>query len=590
MPMKHRRLLYRLSGYTSLLIASFTVAILLLSSKAFKEFGYSQLRSELTSYAKLVASELPDDEKRYQGYCMRTAKAIDSRVTLINTEGVVVGDSDEEPSVMGSHGDRPEIREAYAGRTGSSIRVSGTLGAEMLYLATPVIKDDTVVLVVRCSLTTKEISKRLVAFNKTVVVGAIVIALLGIVGAVLISRRISTPIEEIRKRTTEIANGQFGKRLPTYQTEELASLSEAINQMSLQLKDRIDEISGQNEELMGVLKNMQEAVISFDGNRTLRIVNAAATRLFGLDPKKDGLTGRTFDDVFKDSPVLDWVEELEQEGLPQVKDVVFLNGQEHFLKAFGTPLGAEGGFQGYLLVLTDVTEIRRLENLRRDFVANVSHELKTPITAIQGAIEILEEGEVEPDRRRFIDIARKHSERLATLIQDILTLSKVESEMVRERNVRAERCKLILTQVQDLCQESARAVGKELVVECEPDTLATLNPVLFEQALVNLVDNAIKYSADSPKIILSCKPHGNRIKFRVQDFGPGIPEADQERIFERFYRLDKARSRKLGGTGLGLAIVKHIASMHNGLATIQSKPGEGCTFTIDIPADDTEQA
>jgi two-component system phosphate regulon sensor histidine kinase PhoR len=279
---------------------------------------------------------------------------------------------------------------------------------------------------------------------------------------------------------------------------------------------------------------------------------------------------------------------MEREPPPFVKDVILLDGQEHFLKAFGTPLGTEGGFQGHLLVLTDVTEIRRLENMRRDFVANVSHELKTPITAIQGAIEILGEDELEPDRRQFVDIAQKHSERLATLIQDILTLSRVESDMEREKNVRSERCRLVLSQVQDLCRESATAAGKELVVECDPELHATVNPMLLEQALVNLVDNAIKYSTDSPRVILSSMRDGNRIRFSVQDFGQGIPLVDQERIFERFYRLDKARSRKLGGTGLGLAIVKHIASLHNGVATIDSTPGEGCTFTIEIPVDDAE--
>ena len=439
--------------------------------------------------------------------------------------------------------------------------------------------------VVRTSIPLDAADEAIGAIHTRIVIGGLIIAAFATILSLLVSHRIRRPIEEIREGAACFARGDFECRLPVSDLKEVASLSDAMNRMALDLQQRINTITRQRNELEAVLSSMVEGVFGVDMEERIIGVNLAAGRILGCDPLS--AQGRTMQEVLRHSELQRFVKQALLSDEPVEKDVVLYGEKERILSGLGTPL-QDGKKKriGALIVLNDVTRLRKLENIRRDFVANVSHEIKTPITSIKGFVETLNDGAAEKpeDVERFLSIIQRHVERLEAIVDDLLSLSRIEKEAEREEiALQAHGIREVLEAAVQVCELKASAKNIVLDLSCEEDISGKINPALLEQAVVNLLDNAVEYSDPGKPVRIEARREGGGVVIRVEDQGCGIEKKHLDRLFERFYRVDKARSRKLGGTGLGLAIVKHIMQAHGGRVTAESRPGRGSTFSLYVP-------
>ncbi|MFO7983656.1 MAG: ATP-binding protein, partial [Desulfuromonadales bacterium] len=402
-------------------------------------------------------------------------------------------------------------------------------------------------------------------------------------------RRITRPLERMKRGAERFARGELGERLPVAASEEIGGLAEAMNHMAAHLDDRIQTVLRQRNEQEAVLSSMVEGVLAVDTEERIMRMNRAAAMLLAVQHMD--VKDRPIQEVVRKADLQRFVTRTLQSRRQVEGDLSLnLNGEERHLQAHGTVLRDAAGHEiGALVVLNDVTRLRRLESMRRDFVANVSHELKTPITAIRGSVETLQAGAVEnpDDAQRFLGIVSRQSDRLNAIIDDLLALSRIE-EGVEEGGLPVEMGAVrdVIHAAVQSCSTSAADKGIDINLFCDEDLRAPINAPLLEQAVVNLLTNAIKYSDPGSRIVVDASFFKANMMIKVQDFGCGIDPEHLPRLFERFYRADRARSRKLGGTGLGLAIVKHIAQAHGGQVNVASTPGEGSTFTLVLPRDD----
>ena len=508
------------------------------------------------------------------------------RITVILPSGEVIADSEELPSDMDNHADRPEIREAMQGKIGISTRYSYTLSMEMMYVAAPIVKDGDIIGVVRSSFPVIELSKTLGRMNLR-------IALLGffiILGAALViyifTQRIKKPVHELKQIALRFGKGELDHRLYIESPEELRLISQSMNQMAAQLHEKLMTITDQRNELENILSSMLEGVILVNVDEEILRFNRAAGALFGISPKK--AIGKHVQEIVRNVDLLRFIRKIIMGGLKAETEITLREEKESTLRVYGTIiLNDDDKRIGALIVLNNITQLKELENVRSDFVANVSHELKTPITAIQGAVETLRDGKVTDtdDGRRFLDMIKKHTSRLDSIIEDLLSLSRIEQGTDRiQMTFKREMIGKVIESAVSTCRSLAQEKKIEIEMSGEHELFARMNAILLEEAIVNLIDNAIKYSEPGKKVRIHTERRKNKIYIEVQDWGPGISKKDQKRIFERFYRTDKARSRELGGTGLGLAIVKHIVQSHSGQIHVMSAPGTGSTFIITLPA------
>jgi len=403
--------------------------------------------------------------------------------------------------------------------------------------------------------------------------------------SLLISRRISAPITRMKRIAQLFAQGQLDTRVPDTGAAELDELAGALNEMATQLQDRILTITRQRNEVKAILSSLGEGVLAVDCRGRIVSVNRAAAQLLGIDPL--GAQGRHIEEVIRNVGLQQFVGQTLESDQPTEGDVSFPEEGGRFFRVHGAGLAdPQGERGGAVIVLSDMTRIHRLENLRRDFVANVSHELKTPVTSIQGFAEALLDGGLDDGEQtsRYLGIIAKHAQRLNAIIDDLLSLSRLE-EGTERRAILFEE--VALRGVLEAAVELAglRAEQKRIKVElsCDDSIWARINAPLLEQAIVNLVDNAVKYSDEGTIVSIEVLQKDNEVAICVRDRGCGIPKEHLARIFERFYVVDKSRSRKLGGTGLGLAIVKHIILVHGGHIGVESLPGQGTAFTLHLP-------
>ncbi len=517
--------------------------------------------------------------------CQSIGRSLGMRITVVLPSGKVIAESSENPEAMENHIDRPEIRDALGGFTGRSTRFSGTLREDMRYVAVPVCRGLAVVAVIRAALPIDTLRETLDATYRQIALGGLVVAALVAAASLFVARRIAEPLEAIRGGAERFARGQLQHRLPVSGAEEVRMLAQSMNNMAQQLDQRIQTIVGQENERQAVLASMDEGVLAVDQGGTILNLNDTGGTLLGVDPGK--VRGRLVHEVIRKANLLEFVERT-LESHARIEEDFELRGQEsRWLHAHGTVLhDAQHRNMGALIVLHDVTRLRHLENVRRDFVANVSHELRTPITSIKGFVETLlhENLEDHENSLRFLRIILKQVNRLDEIIQDLLLLSRVERG-TEEQTIKLEIEPLagVLHSAVEMCEKKAHDKQIAVEVECPEDLTASINAPLLEQAVVNLVDNAIKYSETQGTIrVVGCR-ESEEVVLRVEDEGCGIEAKHLPRLFERFYRVDRARSRELGGTGLGLAIVKHIVAAHKGSVWVESVVGRGSTFYIHLP-------
>ena len=398
-------------------------------------------------------------------------------------------------------------------------------------------------------------------------------------------RRVVRPLREIRAAADSFAEGELQRRLPPFRSKELALLADSMNRMAVRLDQRIHGILNQQNEHEAMLSSMEEGVLAVDNHGAILSLNETCAALLGADAAK--LRGRIIYEVIRKPDLLSFVEAALAHNASLDGDLRFYGLEERWLNAHGTVLhDANRRKIGALIVLHDVTRLRRLENVRRDFVANVSHELRTPITSIKGFVETLldEALDNKESALRFLQIVHRQVNRLNAIICDLLTLSRIERGS-EEQTIEAapEPVQEVLRAAVEMCQQRADARGIALILQCPEDLTASINAPLLEQAVVNLVDNAIKYSGAGASVELEGCRNDEEVVIRVKDAGCGIAAKHLPRLFERFYRVDKARSREQGGTGLGLAIVKHIVLAHQGSVDVESTVGKGSTFCIRLP-------
>lgn len=575
--------------YVGVLIVSLAVVSWFASTSVTRLY-MDRTASDLEARSHLLGRLLKNDilelnRDIVQFQCQELGQRLATRFTVILPSGEVIGDSDEDPGNMDNHANRPEIQIAYSGEIGQSIRYSRTVKKEMMYVAVPVAMESELLAVARSSLPVTGLSQTLNSIYRRMGMAGLIVALAAVLTSMAISRRLKKPVELLTEGATHFGRGDLEYRLHISDPDEFRLLGDAMNQMAVQLNDRIHTITSQRNELESVMSSMIEAVLVVDPDERIVRINHAASQLFGF--AQSDAVGRNVQEIIRNIQLLEFIRETLSSKKTGDREIVIHQEEDRFLQAHGTILlDYEKKVNGMLVVLHDITRLKRLENLRKDFAANVSHELKTPITAITGSVETLIGGAMSKpdDAKRFLNIIQKHADRLNAIIEDLLNLSRLEEESEKQQ-ITFEEVDLFnaLHSAVSACQAKAERSKIKIETDCQSKITAHVNQILLEEAVINLVDNAIAYSEPDSIVTVRCSIDEAYVKIDVIDEGCGIPREHHERLFERFYRVDPARSRGQGGTGLGLAIVKHIMQVHDGQVAVKSIPGEGSTFTLLFP-------
>jgi two-component system, OmpR family, phosphate regulon sensor histidine kinase PhoR len=497
----------------------------------------------------------------------------DIRFTIININGKVLADSERNPAEMDNHINRPEVRGALEGRESTSTRYSNTIGEDMLYFAHPFADGKGgIKYVIRGSMPLSDIKTLSNSLTKDILKSMMFILLISIILAYFYSKRIFEPIKELAEASKKVAAHDFNVRVSVRERDEIWELAESFNFMTLQIKELFGSLSEKQKQLDAVIESVAEGLVVVDDKGRIVLVNKSFRKIAGSDVKEGNFYWESFMPVkFNDA--------IEQ-GLKNRKyfvEQIGINDRVYLCSATFLEEKKQAAF-----VLYDITEFKDLERIKKDFVANVSHELRTPLTAIKGFAETLEEDAKDPEAKRYLEIIKKNTERLINIVTDLLTLSQLEETEKPETGGRAD-LHTILTNAAKVFEQQIKQKKLELKLDIQ-NNLPEIKGDAFrlEQVFINLIDNAVKYT-EAGSVIISAKAEGGDVVISVSDTGSGIPAQHLQRIFERFYVVDKSRSRKLGGTGLGLSIVKHIVLLHNGRITAESEKGKGTKFTVILP-------
>ena len=540
------------------------------------------LRTQLADQALLIGdSSAPyfagNQTESLEALAQRLGEQIDARITIINKDGVVLGDSEEDPATMDNHANRPEVIEALSQETGSSIRYSSTLGYSMMYVAVPITSNGGVVGVARVALPLTQIDKSLQHINRVIIIGAVIAAVIAILLAFQILRITTEPVKKLTHLSRKMAQGELDQEIQITSRDEVGELARAFNQMAARLKEMVALITNERDRMATILSNIDDAILMVDGDSKITTMNRAAENIFQISEKK--ALGHTFIEIVRDHELNGLLQRClstrkQQTGAVEIKP------KKQFLSIIATPLPRDGGC---LVHIQDLTELRRLEMIRQDFVSNISHELRTPIASVKALAETLNEGAIEDPSvaKDFLSRINAEADKLAQMVQELGELSRIESGEAPLQKRRINIADAIGHAVDRLRAQADRAgLNLDFVIPTTlPEVLA--DEARVEQVLVNIIHNAIKFTPSGGRISISAKAKDNDILVSVADTGIGISPDDLPRIFERFYKADKSRSG--GGTGLGLAIAKHIVEAHGGRIWAESTEGRGSIFNFTLP-------
>jgi len=508
------------------------------------------------------------DDEGLDKFVKEIGTKIEMRITVIDTTGRVIADSKKTPAFMENHRNRPEVEEALKGNIGSAIRYSSTINEDMLYVAIPIKEGDRITAVLRLSIFLKEINLLIGKLAQDIFWSLVGLSVITMTVFFILSLRWSRSIENLSELTKRVAEGDFSSKVLMKTTNELKELTNNFNLMTDKLKLLVEELKQEKEQLMTIINSMNEFLLVIDGAGKIVMSNKSFKDLM----KDENVDERYYWEIIRSREFGELVRSVWKGPEKQIVEIE-LSGKIYTCSAVKLRLRDEAIF-----IFTDVSHIYLLDKVKKDLVANVSHELRTPLTAIKGFIETLDE-EIDLKHKSYLDIIKKHTDRLIKIINDLLTLSYLEDKSVAKEFKRIQ-LKDLIKNIESLFQNKAKLKNIKLEVNVD-ENLPEIegDEIQLENMLINLVENAINYTEEG-KVSLNVSSEGAFVKIEVIDTGIGIPEESIERIFERFYVVDKSRSRKSGGSGLGLSIVKHIVLMHNGTIEVKSKLGEGTSFII----------
>jgi len=587
-----RKLTLTLVGFVAVTL----LAAGLYLNRALERFAVDTLEARLASTGRL----LHDDARallargahapELRAWAVRVARPTGSRVTVIAADGRVLGDSEvavEDLPRVENHAGRPEVGAALAGRIGRDLRTSATIDVPLLYVALPIDDGGRSVGVLRLALPLAVVTASYATIHRVMLAGGLVALVVACAIGLFVARRVTSPVVEMQAIARRMSEGDFALRAPVRSPDEIGALGRALNTMAAGLREKIQDLEQEQAKAPAILDGMIEGVIAVDARDAILFMNGRARTIFGLGAARG--ERKPFLEVIRNADLHAIFHESRAagEGTVSRHELRLASPVERRLQVNAVPLRLAADELGVVMVLHDVTELRRLEQVRTEFVANVSHELRTPLTAIHGYLETLLAGALEEreNARRFLEIVFRHTERLGRLLDDLTDLSNIELGRVSLKLAPTrldEVAESVLAIIHPKAESGRVTLGSQLPSDLPP-VLADRDRLA--QILINLVDNAVKYTPEGGRVTLSARPvAGGRVEVAVADTGIGIPPADLPRITERFYRVDRARSRELGGTGLGLAIVKHLVLAHGGELWIESEPGRATTVRFTLPS------
>lgn len=587
--MPRSQFIWKLYAGYSALILFFAVVVVGLVTQRLEHDSRQEIEQSLEARAVLLQDlagpQFETTSSAFQGRVRALGDRIGTRLTVIRKDGLVIADSEEDPARMDNHGRRPEVLAADLKGYGLAVRFSDTLGTKMMYLALPVQSQGRLVGYVRTSLPLSVIDERFNYLRAVVLLAVGLASIVALVIGLILARHFVTPLTDMTAVAASMADGDYSQRVATARTDEIGTLARALNQMAESCSHREEVINTDRGKLSAILSGMVEGVVAVNQDERVIHLNEAAGKL--LDAWPEDSLDKPIWQVTRVREVSDILRDALRDQTDTRRTLrVATQSRDQFIEMHASPLhDGQGNPVGALAVLHDVSELHRLETVRREFVANASHELKTPVTAIRGLVEtLIDDKELgAPTRDRFLGKIKDQCMRLSSIVTDLLTLSRLEADTDEPEGLPFDLREVAIASAKPFTQTGEdRGIHLETQVPDAPLEIAG-DEEAIGQLISNLLDNAVKYTPSDGNVSLRVRRQDDNAIIEVEDTGIGIEPEHQDRIFERFYRVDKARSRELGGTGLGLSIVKHIAKAHGGRVTVDSTPGNGSTFRVFLP-------
>jgi len=563
------------SGYI-FIVTVLSIFILIFSFRMIRHYYIETLTESLKNLGITLSTDaIPFFEENrineLDDFVKKSGSRINTRITIIDPEGAVLADSEKDPLKMESHNNRPEIIQAMKGNIGTFLRYSTTLKEDVLYVAVPIEKNERLLGVLRTSLLLNNINDLLNSLKRNILGVVVFIVLISFVGAFIFSKSLTKPIRELSAASRKVAGGDFDAKVFLRNKDEVKELADSFNTMADQIKTLFGKLSRQKESLNSIISSLQEVFLVLDKKDRIILSNESFKELI----KDTSIEERFYWEVIRETKFGNLIKMVRDQRKNVTEEIKL---KERIYLGSATFMEEQ---EEIVVILHDITAMKKLDKIKKDFVVNVSHELRTPLTAIKGFAETLEDL-IDDEERQYVEIIKRNTDRLINIVRDLLLLSELEESgaelVIEEVNVRE-----VIDNVLRIFQEGLKGKGLDLNVDID-DMVPSIkaDPFKLEQMFINLIDNAVKYTEEG-KITVTAKKKEQQVEIVIEDTGIGIPEEELNRIFERFYVVDKSRSRKSGGTGLGLSIVKHILFLHNGTIEVENIPASGTKFTITLP-------